>query len=116
MFSILFVSLFLAAVDLGFIIDGSDTMGEENFKRALHFARDIVNAFPVSLDGVHIGLVVVSKEAELVFRFNLYTSKSIVGAVMLQTPYPGGSSATGAAISKAKTTLFDASKREAAKV
>ena len=105
-----------AAIDLGFIIDGSDTMGEGNFKRALHFARDIVNAFPVSLEGVHVGLVVVSNEAMLIFRFSLYNSKSVVGAVMLQTPYRGGSSATGAAISKAKTTLFDASKREAVKV
>ena len=91
-------------------------MGEANFKRALQFSRDIVNAFPVSLDGVHIGLVVASNEAILVFRFNLYTSKSIVGAVLLQTPFQGGSSATGAAISKAKSLLFDTSKREAAKV
>jgi hypothetical protein len=109
-------SFFLAAVDLGFIIDDSDTMGHANFKRALHFARDIVNAFPVSVEGVHIGLVVVSNEAMLYFRFNLYTSKSIVGAVIMQAPYRGGTSATGAAITKAKTTLFDASKREAAKV
>jgi hypothetical protein len=91
-------------------------MGHANFKRALHFAREIVNAFPVSLDGVRIGLVIVSSDAVLYFRFNLYTSKSIVGAVILQAPYPGGSSATGAAITKTKTTLFDASKREAAKV
>ena len=91
-------------------------MGQANFNRALHFARDIVNAFPVSAEGVHIGLVIVSNEAILYFRFNLYTSKSIVGAVILQAPYQGGSSATGAAITKAKTTLFDTSKREAAKV
>ena len=112
----LYCYLSLAAVDLGFIIDGSDSMGEANFKRALRFSRDIVNAFPVSLDGVHIGLVVVSNEAILVFRFDLYTSKSVVDAVILQTPFRGGTSATGAAISKAKTFLFDASKREAAKV
>ena len=91
-------------------------MGEGNFKRALQFCRDIVNAFPISRNGVRIGLVVVSNEAVLVFRFYLYTSKSIVGAVILQTPFQGGSSATGAAIFKAKTLLFDTSKREAAKV
>jgi hypothetical protein len=115
-FIILTFFVSLAAVDLGFIIDGSANMGQANFKHALHFARDIVNAFPVSLNGVHIGLVLVSNEAKLSFRFNLYTSKSVVGAVILQTPYQGGNSATGAAISKAKTMLFDSSKREAAKV
>ena len=80
------------------------------------FVRDIVNAFPVSVDGVHIGVVIISSEAKLSFHFGLYTDKSTIDSVITQIPFPGGSAATGAAILKAKTELFQVSKREAAKV
>lgn len=91
-------------------------MGKQNFKLALFFVRNVVNAFPVSLDGFHVGVVLISTEAMLAFHFDLYTDKSTVGSVIVHMPFPGGSAATGAAIAKAETSLFEASKREAARV
>ena len=105
----------VAAVDIIFVIDGSDAMGKQNFITVLDFVLDIVNAFPISVEGVHVGLVIITDKAVMSFQLNLYTDKSTLNSVIRQTYYPGGKTDTGDAIAKAKY-MFMESKREAAKV
>ena len=90
-------------------------MGSENFPVALRFIRDIVSAFPISVDGVHVGMVLITTKPKVEFDLGVYTQKSTVNAVAMKTTYPGGKTETADAIAEAET-LFEESGREAVKV
>ena len=55
-------------MDLGFIIDGSGSIenaGKGNFKKVLNFVKAIIQAFDVSKEETHVGIIVYNKTAEV---------------------------------------------------
>ena len=52
-------------MDLGFIIDGSGSIGQDNFKKVLDFVKDIVRNFDISQDETHIGLIVYDDDPQV---------------------------------------------------
>ena len=57
-------------VDLGFLVDGSGSVGRSNFKRVLYFIKQLVNSFRISPRYARVGMVVYNKRPSRVFSFN----------------------------------------------
>ena len=98
-----------------FVIDGSTSVGLDDFRLSLNFIISIVNAFPLSPLGVHVGIVVVQPTKQVVVELGLYKEKPSVNAAIRQIPYPNGDNSVGAALLQAKELLAN-SKRQVPKV
>lgn len=57
-------------IDLGILIDSSDSVTKHNWPSMLEFASSVVESFDISPSGTHIGLTVFSEDAEVVLYFN----------------------------------------------
>ena len=102
-------------VDIGFLIDGSSRVTLINFKYFLEYVKIIVHAFPVSKEGIHIGLAVVSSNGKnVIFGFNKYTDSLSMDPAIDATVYPGSEAVVGESISKVKDELFVTSSRTGA--
>ena len=75
----------------------------------------IVHAFPVSKEGIHIGLAVVSSKGKnVVFGFNKYTDSLSMDPAIDATNYPNSDAIVGESIAKVKDELFVTSSRTGA--
>ena len=75
--SSLFFIFVEARINLGFLIDGSDSVGEQNFRISLDFMKNVYGAFWTQFGSLHLGLVVFGTETRLIFDFdNQYTDKT----------------------------------------
>ena len=96
-----------AKIDLGFLIDGSDTVGEQNYRTCLDFLKAIYQAFWTRFASLHVGLVVFGASAKLVVDFdNNYPDINSMGNVINSAAFPGGLTAAGEALKLTKTLLF----------
>lgn len=57
-------------IDLGILIDASDTVEKQNWPSMLEFVSSVVDSFDISPSGTHIGLIIFSREAEVALYFN----------------------------------------------
>ena len=98
-----------AIVDLGFLVDGSGSIefyGQGNFKRCLDFVKKVIASFDIGKDKTHIGIVLFSSTAQLVFDFNKYFDLASIESAIDSIVYPNGGTMTGAALTFAETLLF----------
>ena len=65
-----------------FVIDGPPTITDDEFKMAIKFIISIINAFPVSPRGVHIGVVVEQPSNRIMVELARYKEKSNVDAAV----------------------------------
>lgn len=98
-----------------FVIDGSTSVGFDDFKISIKFIISIIDAFPVTPWGVHIGVIVVQPTNQIVIELGRYKEKANVDASIRQVIYPNGDNSVGAALKQAKTAI-DKSKRIVPKV
>ena len=97
-------------VDLGFVIDGSGSIeyyGKGNYQKVKDFVKSVVQGLDVSLDGTHVGVVLYSSTAEVVFGFKKHYDKASMLAEIDNMYYPGRSTYTGKALRLARTGLFE---------
>nr|AND61521.1 factor B1 protein [Exaiptasia diaphana] len=66
-----------AGLDLVFVFDSSASVGQDNFKKGIEFARTIISEFGVSnsTSGTRVAVVVFSSTAEVIY--NLQTKKIV---------------------------------------
>lgn len=66
-----------AGLDLVFVFDSSASVGQENFKKGIEFARTIISEFGVSnsTSGTRVAVVVFSSTAEVIY--NLQTKRIV---------------------------------------
>ena len=84
-----------AKLDLGFVVDGSGSVGAGNFQKQLKFLAELANAFEISKQETHVGLVVYDHNPKLEFGFDkFYDKQSVINAIN-QTQYPSGGTRTG---------------------
>jgi collagen type XII alpha len=102
-------------VDIVFVIDGSTSVGVDDFKISISFIIDIIDSFPVTPWGVQIGFVVVQPADQIVVELGDYKEKAHVDAAIRQVVYPNGDNSVGAALTQAKKVL-DGSKRAVPKL
>ncbi|OCT64764.1 cochlin [Xenopus laevis] len=98
------------SVNIGFLIDGSSSVGDLNFRMMLDFMADVVRAFEVSDIGTKVGAVQFTYDQRLEFGLHDYSNKDDVLSALRGIPYMSGGTATGDAINFAVRNLFPSTK------
>ncbi|KAM9842568.1 cochlin [Aulostomus maculatus] len=94
------------AVNIGFLVDGSSSVGEGNFRLVLDFLAGIASKFDISDVGARIGAVQFTYDQRLEFGLFEHTKKDNAINALRRIPYMSGGTATGGAISFATQSLF----------
>ncbi|XP_070332928.1 vitrin isoform X3 [Odocoileus virginianus] len=98
------------SADIGFVIDGSSSVGTSNFRTVLQFVANLSREFEISDTDTRIGAVQYTYEQRLEFGFDEYSTKSDVLNAIKRVGYWSGGTSTGAAINYALELLFKKSK------
>ncbi|XP_075127409.1 collagen alpha-4(VI) chain-like [Leptodactylus fuscus] len=81
--------------DIVFLVDGSWSIGTDNFKSMQNFLYTLVNGFDVGQDNIRIGLIQYSDEPRTEFYLNSYDKKEDVLYYIENLNYKGGGTKTG---------------------
>ncbi|XP_053445752.1 vitrin isoform X1 [Nycticebus coucang] len=100
----------LNSADIGFVIDGSSSVGTGNFRTVLQFVANLSREFEISDTDTRVGAVQYTYEQRLEFGFDRYSSKADVLSAVQRVGYWSGGTSTGAAINYALEQLFKKSK------
>ena len=103
-----------ARLDLGFIVDGSGSVGRPNFRRVLHFVKKMIASFSVGRKGVRIAVVIYSSRPRLLFNFGNYRRRNRMYRRIDRARYPGRSTMTGYALRYANSVIFRGGNRRKA--
>ncbi|NXS78611.1 VITRN protein, partial [Erpornis zantholeuca] len=106
----------LNSADIGFVIDGSSSVGTGNFRTLLQFVANISKEFEISDTDTRIGAVQYTYEQRLEFSFDKHSTKQDVLNAIKRISYWSGGTSTGAAISYASEQLFSKSKPNKRKI
>lgn len=96
------------ALDVGVIIDSSDSITLEDYNLCLQFVADLTKSFKVSAQGTHFGAIVYSSTPQLQFSFadaRYYKPKRLRKAIK-KFPYVAEGTRTDLALSLANMELF----------
>ncbi|KAM9787469.1 cochlin isoform 2-T4 [Syngnathus typhle] len=96
------------SVNVGFLIDGSSSVGDANFRTLLDFLAAIASKFDISDTGARVGAVQFTYDQRLEFGLREHDSKDGVLGALKAIPYMSGGTATGRAITFAAQNLFRA--------
>ncbi|KAK1160564.1 cochlin-like isoform X1 [Acipenser oxyrinchus oxyrinchus] len=99
------------SVNIAFLIDGSSSVGDSNFRLVLDFIANIVDAFDISNIGSKIGAVQFTYDQKKEIGFHDYTTKEDTLAAVRGIRYMSGGTATGEAISYTVSNLYNPLKR-----
>ena len=80
-------------------MDGSSSVGQQNFIQLLSLVKGTYHAFPVSEEEIRIALVVVSDAGKVVFNFDKDTEMAEIDKNVDFAALPGGNRNVGNAIS-----------------
>ncbi|KAM3843300.1 cochlin, partial [Diretmus argenteus] len=94
------------SVNIGFLIDGSSSVGDGNFRLVLDFLAAIAQGFDVSEVGSRIGAVQFTYDQRMEFGLYDYQEKSATINALRRIPYMSGGTATGEAITYTAENLF----------
>uniref|UniRef100_A0A671F065 Vitrin n=1 Tax=Rhinolophus ferrumequinum TaxID=59479 RepID=A0A671F065_RHIFE len=100
----------LNSADIGFVIDGSSSVGTGNFRTVLQFVANLSREFEISDTDTRIGAVQYTYEQRLEFGFEEYSTKPDILNAIKRVGYWSGGTSTGAAINYALEQLFKKSK------
>ncbi|XP_005886151.1 PREDICTED: vitrin [Myotis brandtii] len=98
------------SADVGFVIDGSSSVGTGNFRTVLQFVANLSREFEISDTDTRIGAVQYTYEQRLEFGFDTYSTKPDILNAIKRVGYWSGGTSTGAAINYALEQLFEESK------
>ncbi|KAJ8341791.1 hypothetical protein SKAU_G00340820 [Synaphobranchus kaupii] len=96
-----------AKADLVFLIDGSWSIGDDNFNKVVQFVFSTIGAFDVvSPSGMQVSFVQFSDGAKTEFKLNTYQDKGMVLAALQLVRYQGGNTKTGVALKHVSDKVF----------
>ncbi|KAH1177692.1 hypothetical protein KIL84_011394, partial [Mauremys mutica] len=84
-----------SVVDIVFLVDGSWSIGKENFRNIQDFLYIMVSSFDVGEDKIRIGLIQYSDAPHTEFFLNSYHRKEYVLEEIQKLHYKGGGTKTG---------------------
>ena len=84
-----------AWTDLVFLVDGSWSVGRNNFKYILDFIAALVSAFDIGEEKTRVGVVQYSSDTRTEFNLNQYYQQEELLAAIKKIPYKGGNKMTG---------------------
>lgn len=92
--------------DVVLLVDGSYSIGLQNFAKVRAFLEVLVNSFNVGLDKIRLSLVQYSRDPHTEFALNTYNDISSVVKAVRTFPYRGGSTNTGKAMNYVREKIF----------
>ncbi len=98
-----------------FVIDGSESVGPENFEMVKDFVNALIDRVSVSREASRIGVVLYSHVDMVVVSLRQQSSQDDIKAAVRKMPYLGEGTFTGSAIHRANL-LFQASRPGVRKV
>uniref|UniRef100_A0A3B4BD59 VWFA domain-containing protein n=1 Tax=Periophthalmus magnuspinnatus TaxID=409849 RepID=A0A3B4BD59_9GOBI len=81
--------------NLVFLVDGSWSIGTQNFEQIRRFLSSLVSSFDVGVGRVRVGLVQYSNTPRTEFYLNMHQSQAQVLNAIRRLPYMGGGTHTG---------------------
>ncbi|XP_051880460.1 vitrin isoform X2 [Pristis pectinata] len=100
----------LNSADIGFVVDGSSSVGTGNFRTVLQFVANISREFEISDTATRVGVVQYTYEQRLEFGFGEHNTREAVDSAIKNIRYWSGGTSTGEAITYASKHLFSKSK------
>ncbi|XP_024865789.1 collagen alpha-1(XIV) chain isoform X3 [Kryptolebias marmoratus] len=98
-----------AKADLVFLVDGSWSIGDENFLKIIRFLYSTVGALDrIGPDGTQVAIAQFSDDARTEFKLNSYSNKERLLEAINKITYKGGNTKTGRAIQHVKENIFTA--------
>uniref|UniRef100_A0A8C3ULS3 Cochlin n=1 Tax=Catharus ustulatus TaxID=91951 RepID=A0A8C3ULS3_CATUS len=94
------------SVNIGFLIDGSSSVGESNFRLVLEFVSNVAKAFEISDIGSKVAAVQFTYDQRTEFSFTDHITKDKVLSAIRNIRYMSGGTATGDAISFTTRNVF----------
>nr|XP_019940581.1 PREDICTED: collagen alpha-1(XII) chain isoform X1 [Paralichthys olivaceus] len=95
-----------AIADLVFLVDGSWSVGRENFKHIRSFIGALAGAFDIGEDKTRVGVVQYSTDTRTEFPLTRYTRRGDLLQAISSLPYKGGNTMTGDAIDYLLRNIF----------
>ncbi|XP_066547409.1 collagen alpha-6(VI) chain isoform X2 [Amia ocellicauda] len=84
-----------ALADIVILVDGSWSIGTDNFQKMREFLYTLIDSFDVAPDQVRIGLIQYSNSPRTEFTLNKYNNKQDILQYIQTLPYKGGGTKTG---------------------
>ncbi|XP_039977374.1 collagen alpha-1(XIV) chain-like isoform X2 [Xiphias gladius] len=96
-----------ARADLVFLVDGSWSIGDENFLKIIRFLYSTTGALDrIGPDGTQVAMAQFSDDARTEFKLNSYSDKEQLLDAINRISYKGGNTKTGRAIQHVKENIF----------
>uniref|UniRef100_A0A8C4QJW5 VWFA domain-containing protein n=1 Tax=Eptatretus burgeri TaxID=7764 RepID=A0A8C4QJW5_EPTBU len=96
----------LNSADLVFVVDGSSSVGHENFPALLEFVANVTGHFEVARAGTHVGIVQYTYEQRTEVELGRHTTPEGVREAVHRVHYWSGGTSTGAAITYTRQEMF----------
>ncbi|KAM4542217.1 collagen alpha-1(XII) chain isoform 3-T3 [Odontesthes bonariensis] len=95
-----------ALADLVFLVDGSWSVGRENFQHIRSFIAALAGAFDIGEDKTRVAVVQYSTDTRTEFPLTSYTRRGELLQAINTLPYKGGNTMTGDAIDYLLKNIF----------
>ena len=97
-------------LDVAFLLEGSDEVGEANFNRSAEFVEEVIRRMDVGRDGIHVTVLQYSYVVTVEHSFREPQSKDVVLQRLREVRYRGGNQTnTGLALQYLSEHSFSAS-------
>uniref|UniRef100_A0A8C5X262 von Willebrand factor n=1 Tax=Malurus cyaneus samueli TaxID=2593467 RepID=A0A8C5X262_9PASS len=77
-------------LDIAFIVEGSDNVGEENFNKVKKFIEKVITEMNVGEENIHVTVMQYSETVSLEYSFKEMQSKEQIIEKVRSIPYQGG--------------------------
>ncbi|KTF80322.1 hypothetical protein cypCar_00017864 [Cyprinus carpio] len=95
-------------LELIFIIDGSESIGPENFELVKEFVNTLIDRMSVSHEATNVGVVLFSHMDVVVTSLQQLSNHASIKAAVRRMPYLGEGTFTGSAVRRATQLFRDA--------
>ncbi|KXJ07918.1 Matrilin-3 [Exaiptasia diaphana] len=93
-------------IDLGFVIDGSASMGEKNFNYIKKFVKNVIKFFAIGEENTQIGVIPFSHYFKVEIKLNQYSDYGELSKAIDNLAFEGSGSTLAGALKIAQLELF----------